>query len=85
MKQHLPTTGERVHAPAPARCEGHPQLPGTGRPRPYAAPRTNVHAAATCADRIDALGTDGTWPTTAFARIAMVFAPYHQRPEDSVT
>jgi hypothetical protein len=51
-------------------------LPTTGEAIQASAPaRLHMHSH----------GTAGTWQNTAFARIAPVFAPYHQRPKDAVT
>jgi hypothetical protein len=84
MKKHLPTTGEAIQASVPARLHVHSPHAALSKPRATAA-RMLENAAATGTERCHAHGTAGTWQNTAFARIAPVFAPYHQRPKDVVT
>lgn len=83
MKKHLPTTGEAVQASAPARLHVHSLHVALSKPRATAA--RAAENATTGTARCHAHGTTGTWQNTAFARIAPVFAPYHQRPKDVVT
>jgi len=55
-------------------------------PRPLdAAIRSNTTATATAPKRCSAHGTGGTWHAVHVAPATAVFAPYHQRPKDSVT
>lgn len=84
MKQHLPTTGEAIQASVPARLTVHSQHPAISKLRATAAPMPEI-ATATGTERCNAPGAAGIWQNTAFARIAPVFKPYHQRPKDAVT
>jgi hypothetical protein len=83
MKKHLPTTGEAIQASVPARLHVHSPHLALSKPRATAARMVENAAAGT--ERCHAHGTPGIWQNTASARIAPVFAPYHQRPKDAVT